>query len=94
MFKDEIRKILQFTVIIQSKVLHLLCLNVSIVDVEVCRLCKQTSTKVASGNYLFNINYRYTTRTRCKICSEITLKTPELRHVSLLLTLNTFYTLF
>ena len=46
MFKDEIRKILQFTVIIQSKVLHLLCPNVSIVDVEVCRLCKQTSTRL------------------------------------------------
>ena len=76
MFKDEIRKILQFTVIIQRKVLHLLCPNVSIVDVEVCRLCKQTSTKVASGNYLFNVNYRYT-RTRCEICSELTLKTPE-----------------
>ena len=46
-----------------------------------------------AGNYLFKVNHR-NTRTRCEICSKLTIKTPERRHsfvlVSLLLTLNKF----
>ena len=93
MFKNEIRKILQFMGITQSEVLHLLCPNVSIVEFEVCQLCKQTNTKFAAGNYLFNVNNRYT-KTRYEICSELTLKTTDVVLASLLLTLNIFYTLF
>ena len=56
----------------------------------------------ATGIYLLKNNSR-NTRTRCKICSKLTIKTPERRHqngaigvvlVSLLLTLNIFHTLF
>ena len=39
--------------------------------------------KVINGN----------TRTRCEICSKLTIKTPE-RRQALLLTLNIFHTLF
>ena len=42
------------------------------------------------GIYLLKVNNR-NTRTRCKICSNLILKTPERR---LLLTLNIFYTCF
>ena len=50
------------------------------------------------GNYMFKVKNR-NTRTRCKICSKLTIKTPEQRQwsrrdVSLLLTLNIFHTLF
>ena len=31
------------------------------------------------GNYMFKVNNR-NTRTRCKICSKLTLKTPERRY--------------
>ena len=41
--------------------------------------------------YLFKVNYR-NTRKRCEICSKLTIKTPERRH--LLLTLNIFHILF
>ena len=41
------------------------------------------------GIYLLNVNNR-NTRKRCEICSELTIKTL----VSLLVTLNIFYTLF
>ena len=43
------------------------------------------------GNYKFKVNNR-NTRTRCEICSKLTIKTPERRHVlvALFLTLNTF----
>ena len=33
----------------------------------------------AAGNYLFKVNNR-NTRTRCEICSKLTIKTPERRH--------------
>ena len=45
------------------------------------------------GIYLFKVNNR-NIRTRCEICSKLAIKTPEQRHVSLLLTLNIFHTLF
>ena len=51
------------------------------------------------GNYMFKVN-NINSRISCKICSKLTKKTPEQRHwsgvvlVSLLLTLNTFHTLF
>ena len=32
-----------------------------------------------AGNYMFRVNSR-NTRTRCKICSKLTIKTPERRH--------------
>ena len=32
-----------------------------------------------AGNYMFKVNNR-NTRTRCKICSKLTIKTPERRH--------------
>ena len=43
-----------------------------------------------AGNYMFKVNSR-NTRTRCEICSKLTIKTII---VSLLLTLNIFHTLF
>ena len=50
--------------------------------------------KYQAGNYIFRINNR-NTRTRCEICSNLTIKTPERHHlVSLLLTLNIFRTFF
>ena len=49
-----------------------------------------------ADNYMFKVNSR-NTGTRCKICSELVIKTPEQRHsvvlVSLLLILNIFHTL-
>ena len=48
------------------------------------------------GIYMFKVSNRIT-RTRCEICSKLTIKTPERRRVvlvSLLLTLNIFQTLF
>ena len=46
------------------------------------------------NNYMFQVNNR-NTRTRCKICSKSTIKTPNsVVLVSLLLTLNKFHTLF
>ena len=32
-----------------------------------------------AGNYMFNVNDR-NTRTRCEICSKLTIKTPERHH--------------
>ena len=55
---------------------------------------KQQSPKNAidqTSIYLFQVNNR-NTRTSCEICSKLTIKTPE--RLSLLLTLNIFYTLF
>ena len=35
---------------------------------------------ILAGNYMFfGVNYR-NTRTRCEICSKLTIKTPERRH--------------
>ena len=46
-----------------------------------------------AGNYMFKVNNR-NSRTRCEICSELTIKTPERRQgrrlVSVLLTLDIF----
>ena len=39
---------------------------------------------------MFKVKNR-NTRTRCEICSKLTIKTPERRHASLLLTLNIFH---
>ena len=33
-----------------------------------------------SGNYIFKVNNR-NTRTKCEICSKLTIKTPERRHL-------------
>ena len=35
-------------------------------------------SKFAAGNYIFKVNNR-NTRTRCEICSKLTIKTPERR---------------
>ena len=35
-----------------------------------------TTTAVPAGNYMFKVNNR-NTRTRCEICSELTIKAPE-----------------
>ena len=48
------------------------------------------------GNYMLKVNNR-NTKTMCEICSKLTIQTPELRSIgvvlmSLLLTLNIFYT--
>ena len=40
------------------------------------------SQPIPSGIYLFKVNKRYT-RTRCEICSKLTIKTPERRQASL-----------
>ena len=47
------------------------------------------------GNYMLKVNNR-NTKTMCEICSKLTIQTPELRSIgvvlmSLLLTLNIFY---
>ena len=48
-----------------------------------------------AGNYKFKVNNR-NTRTRCEMCSKLTIKKPERANgivlVSLLLTLNIFHT--
>ena len=36
-------------------------------------------TLILAGNYMFNVNNR-NSRTRCEICSELTIKTPGRRH--------------
>ena len=47
-----------------------------------------------AGNDMFKVNNR-NTRTRCEICSKLTIKIPERRRlISLLLTLGKFHTLF
>ena len=45
-----------------------------------------------AGNYMFKVNNR-NTRTRCEVCSKLTIKTLE-RRQALLLTLNTLHILF
>ena len=35
-------------------------------------------TTIPAGNYMFKVNNR-NTRTRCEICSKLTIKTPERR---------------
>ena len=50
---------------------------------------------IPDGNYILKVNRKI--RTRCEICSKLTIKIPERRGVilvSLLLTLNIFHTLF
>ena len=50
----------------------------------------------SAGNYMFKANNR-NTKTRCEMCSKLTLKTPERTNgvvlVALLLSLNIFHTL-
>ena len=52
---------------------------------------------IPGGIYLLKGNYR-NTRTRCKICSQLTIKTPEPRHWGLsgvfIVTMDIFHTLF
>ena len=53
------------------------------------------NTEYPAGNYMFKVNNR-NTRTRCEICSKVTIKILDaigVVLVSLLLTLNMFYTL-
>ena len=52
----------------------------------------------STSNYMFKVNNR-NTRTRCELCSKLTIKTPQndaigVVLVSLLLTLNVFHSLF
>ena len=35
--------------------------------------------RISAGNYMFKVNNK-NSRTRCKICSKLTIKTPEQRH--------------
>ena len=60
-----------------------------------CSYLPQQSKKANNpvGIYLLKVNNR-NTRTRCEICSKLTIKKPERCLVSLLLTLNIFHTLF
>ena len=39
----------------------------------------QPQASIPAGNYMFKFNNR-NTRTRCEICSKLTIKTPERRH--------------
>ena len=56
--------------------------------------CRKQVKIIPARNYMFKVNNR-NTRTRCEICSKLTIKTLERRVlVSLLLTLNIFQTLF
>ena len=56
------------------------------------RLCLTVS--YPAGNYIFEVNNR-NTRTRCEICSKLTITTVNgVVLVSLLFTLNIFHTLF
>ena len=60
--------------------------------------CVKNATEIKKcfpvGIYAFKVNNR-NTRTRFEICSKLTIKTSERRHlVSLLLTLNIFHALF
>ena len=43
------------------------------------RLMITTRYPISAGNYMFKVNYK-NTRTRWKICSKLTIKTPEQRH--------------
>ena len=61
-----------------------------------CQPCQSIFTlqnKFPAGIYMLKVNNR-NTRTRCEICSELTIKTPGVVLVSLLLTLNIFHTFF
>ena len=40
---------------------------------------KSISIQFPAGNYMFKVNSR-NTRTRCEICSKLTIKTPERRN--------------
>ena len=40
---------------------------------------KNSSSYSPPGNYMFRVNNR-NTRTRCEICSKLTIKTPQQRH--------------
>ena len=53
-------------------------------------LSQEKSPCYPAGNYMFKVNNR-NTRTRCEICSRLTINT---HLVSLLLTLNIFHTFF
>ena len=54
-------------------------------------------TVYPAGNYMFKVNNR-NTKTRCEICSKLTIKTPERRQWRrsgvFVVTLNIFHTLF
>ena len=69
-----------------------------IIALTLCATCFSLYPNPA-GNYMFKVNNR-NTRTKCEVCSKLTIKTPERRHcaigvvlVSLLLPLNIFHTL-
>ena len=42
-------------------------------------ICTKQKTKDLAGNYIFKVNNR-NTRTKRKICSKLTIETPEQRH--------------
>ena len=47
---------------------------------QVCKFITKTfSTVTQAGKYMFKVNNR-NTRTKCEICSKLTIKTPERRH--------------
>ena len=45
-------------------------------------------SSIPDGNYMFKANNR-NTRTRCEICSKLTIKTPERRKICSKLTIKT-----
>ena len=65
-----------------------------------CKLCFVAASELLhypAGNCMYKANDK-NTRSKCEICSKLTIKTPEWRHwfilMSLLLTLNIFHSLF
>ena len=46
--------------------------------VDLMRHQKKQTLVIPAGNYMFKVNNR-NTRTRCEICSKLTIKTPERR---------------
>ena len=50
----------------------------TIYDLDFCESSEQFSHNPA-GIYLLKVNNK-NTRTRCELCSKLTIKTPELRH--------------
>ena len=58
-----------------------LCTKANVISKEFTQNLKRLSQAVVApaGNYMFKVNNR-NTRTRCEICSKLTIKTPERRH--------------
>ena len=52
--------------------------NFTILNFAKRKMILYSSTTIPAGNYMFKVNNR-NTRTRCEICSKLTIKTPERR---------------